>query len=109
MLHIINKSSSESSALEQCLRLIKTGDVILLIEDAVLEACSLGGVCSSGGICSPGGALAQPGVGDITIYALEADLIARGMLDKVLPKIQIIDYAGFVDLTMQHHPTQSWS
>ena len=38
MLHTINKSPFQNSALENCLRLARDGDVILLLEDGVYAA-----------------------------------------------------------------------
>lgn len=84
MLHIINKAD----LLNSCLRVAQSDDAILLIEDGVLAAIqSL----------------------KLKTYALESDLIARGLLTSIAPEVQIIDYAGFVDLTVQYHPIQSWS
>jgi tRNA 2-thiouridine synthesizing protein B len=89
MLHIVN----QPNVLESCLRLAQADHAILLIEGGVLAACS------------PGEALAQPG----KFYALKPDVIARGLLDKVSPNVQLIDYEGFVDLVTQYNPIQSWN
>ena len=40
------------------------------------------------------------------IYALEEDLIVRGIAPS--SAVTVIDYAGMVDLTTQHHPLVSW-
>lgn len=93
MLHIVNQSPFTSNSLESCLRVAQSNDVILLIEDAVLAV---------------GWAeLAKPN--KFTIYALKSDIEARGLSDKVIAKIKLIDYAEFVELTVQHHPIQTWS
>lgn len=98
MLHVINKSPFSSNALANCLRFIQPNDVVLLIEDAVIAA--LGNI-------EPSSVLTT--VNEVTILVLEPDLKARGLLDQVLPNIQKIGYEQFVDLTVTHHPIQSWS
>jgi tRNA 2-thiouridine synthesizing protein B len=79
MLYIINKSSLPTDAF--CL--IKTDDVILLIEDGVY-------------------------INNLNMtensYALKSDVIARGLLDKISSQIKLIDYEGFVELAIQHYP-----
>lgn len=92
MLHIINQSPFNSSALQNCIRVAQAKDVILLIEDAVFAAIDFP---------------AQKN--ELTIYALESDIQARGLSEKISPSIQLIDYSGFVDLTIQHTPIQTWS
>ena len=46
----------------------------------------------------------------VRIYALESDLIARGLLDKAQsnPQIHIVNLAQFVELTTTHHPIMNW-
>ena len=92
MLHIINQSPFESRALASCLRLAESNSAILLIENAVVAAVSP--VIS--------------GLTLFTVYALKSDLQARGLLDKVAMLIQVTDYNGFVELTVQHSRIQSW-
>ncbi len=48
MLHIVNKSHTQTSALASCLRLAKAGHALLLTEDAVYAATQAG--ASSSGI-----------------------------------------------------------
>lgn len=86
MLHIISKTKN----LESCLRITQNNDVILLIEDGVEAA-------------------AQNIQSNLQIYALKPDLESRKLLDKVSPNIKLINYEEFVDLTVQHHPIQTWS
>jgi len=92
MLHIINKSPFNSPALSQCLRFVAPQDIILFIEDGVYAAIENNGLPDA-----------------ITAYALKEDVYARGLADKLLGSIKVIDYAGFVDLTLAHHPIQTWS
>ncbi len=46
MLHIVNKSHAQTSALQSCLRLARPGHALLLIEDAVYAATA-GGAASA--------------------------------------------------------------
>lgn len=99
MLHIVNKSPFERNALTSCLGHALAGDAILLIEDAVV-----GAVDGSNFIEQIKTAMA-----DKSVYVLGADLAARGMQEnRVAEGIQIVDYAGFVDLAANNDKTQSW-
>jgi tRNA 2-thiouridine synthesizing protein B len=99
MLHTVNKSPFEKNSLETCLRLISESSSVLLIEDGVY------------------GALKNTSVSDTVInaqktskfYVLGPDLKARG-LDKssLISNIEIIDYKGFVDLTIKNKKIQNW-
>ena len=42
MLHIVNKSPAQTSALASCLRLAQDGSALLLTEDAVYAATTAG-------------------------------------------------------------------
>ncbi len=98
MLHIVNKSPTQTNALQSCLRLAKSGHALLLIEDAVYAA-TVAGVDSAG--------LADA-LAHLKIYALQPDVDARGMAGKLADGINTIDYAGFVDLVAEHPNNQSW-
>lgn len=96
MLHTVNKSPFQNSALENCLRLARDGDVILLLEDGVYAAAA-GTVKSS---------LIEQAVRRHAVYAIEADLKARG-LDKLVKEVRIAGYGDFVDL-VEKHPVHAW-
>jgi tRNA 2-thiouridine synthesizing protein B len=98
MLHIVNKSHTQTNALQSCLRLAKPGQTLLLIEDAVYAATAAG--ADSAGLAD---ALAT-----LKVYALQPDVDARGMAGKVVDGVKAIDYAGFVDLIAEHPVNQSW-
>jgi tRNA 2-thiouridine synthesizing protein B len=98
MLHIVNKSHTQTSALASCLRLAKAGQALLLTEDAVYAATQAG--ASSSGIA---GAMKQ-----LKVYALQPDVDARGMAGKLVDGVTAVDYAGFVDLVAEHPTNQSW-
>ena len=91
MLHTVNKSPFQDSALENCLRLVRAGDVILLLEDGVYAAAP-GTVKSS---------LIERTVKQHTVYAIDADLKARG-LGKLIKEVRVASYGDFVDLVEQH-------
>ena len=98
MLHIVNKSHTQTNALQSCLRLAKPGHALMLIEDAVYAATAAG--AASAGMAD---AMAR-----LKIYALQPDIDARGMAGKLVDGVTAIDYAGFVDLVAEHPNNQSW-
>ena len=99
MLHTVNKSPFEKNSLDTCLRLIDDSSSVLLIEDAVY------------------GALENTSISDkikkvqqaTKFYVLGPDLKARG-LDKssLISNIEVIDYKGFVTLTVENDKIQNW-
>jgi tRNA 2-thiouridine synthesizing protein B len=87
MLFTVNKSPFTAGNLKSCLRYAVKETPILLYEDAVYGAMA--------------GTALEPMMKDALkkhdIYALKEDLSARGV-DKTIDGIQVVDYAGFVDL-----------
>ncbi len=98
MLHTVNKSPFDRNSLEACLKHSKDGSAILLIEDGVYAA-------SAGTRFSE---LLKAAMGSKSVYALGPDVDARGMQDKLMDGVQLVDYAGFVDLVEQHDRVQAW-
>lgn len=97
MLHIVNKSPLDRNALDTCLATAQPGGALLLIEDGVYAATS--------------GASAdklKQAMGRLKVYALKPDLEARGMADRALEGVTLVDYGGFVDLVTEHATCQSW-
>lgn len=97
MLHIINRSPFSDNTLENCLNTATGGD-ILLIEDAVYAATS-------------GNAFEKKlrsAMGRFKISVLSPDLEARGLADRLIDGVSSVDYAGFVDLTVNNKTCQSW-
>ena len=96
MLHIINKSPYDRPALDSALA---TGEgSILLIEDGVYAAVK-------------GGAeeiKVKGAMGKFKFFALNVDLDARGIADRVMDGVTVVDYAGFVDLVADNKTCQSW-
>lgn len=97
MLHIINKSPLTNGALDSCLRVAQSGD-ILLIEDAVYAA-------TSGNAFE---AKIREAMGRFKIYVLKPDLEARGLVDRIIAGVSPVDYGGFVELTTTNKNCQSW-
>ncbi len=98
MLHIVVKSPFERNALESCLRLAEPGSPILLIEDGVYGALDNTNVAPA----------VKSAMADHPMYALDADLKARGVADRVIDGIEVVDYEGFVDLVVDKGPSNTW-
>ena len=90
-LHILSKSP-QHNAYKSCLEHIAPHDVVMLINDGVyaLKAANaqLLGLME-----------------EKRLFALQQDAVTRGV---TAPAEQLIDEAGFVSLTCQHTPSQSW-
>jgi len=98
LLHIVNKSPSQTRTLQSCLRLAQDGSSLLLIEDGVYAA-------SRG---NAEGAPLQAACGRLKVYALQPDCEARGLAATIADGVTLVDYAGFVDLVAQTDSNQSW-
>jgi tRNA 2-thiouridine synthesizing protein B len=98
MLHIVNKSPSQTRTLESCLRLAQAGHALLLIEDGVYAATTR----------SPAADAVREAAARMQVYALRPDLEARGMAASLVDGVVAVDYGGFVDLVAAHPATQSW-
>ena len=98
MLHTVNKSPFTNNSLESCLDCVVDGAAVLLIEDGVYGALNGSKVADK----------VKAAMGKVTVYALSADVKARGVADKVIDGIKLVDYAGFVDLTVENDKVQSW-
>ena len=92
MLYTINKSPLMFGNLKSVLTIAPAGDPILLYEDGVYAAA--GGTASEDVI--------QQALERHSVYALQADLEARG-LTSLVDGVQVIDYDGFVELVEQNH------
>lgn len=96
MLHTINKSPYSHQHLADCIRVCNADDAILLIEDGVYAALADGDWINS--LSTKFSA----------IYALQADIAARGLADRLAANINLIDYAGFVQLCVDHPKMMAW-
>jgi tRNA 2-thiouridine synthesizing protein B len=98
MLHIVNKSSYERTTLDSALRMARPGSALLLIEDGIYAAVK----------DTAAAAKLQQAATDLALYALRPDVEARGLQDRMLDHVKMIDYGGFVDLVAEHDAVQSW-
>lgn len=92
MLHTVNKSPLMFGNLESLLRIALADEPILLYEDGVYAAVK--GAASED--------LVRRTLDKHPVYALQADLEARG-LTSLIDGIEVINYDGFVELIEQHH------
>ncbi|MFP4648066.1 MAG: sulfurtransferase complex subunit TusB [Halorhodospira sp.] len=98
MLHTVNKSPWQTHNLDACLAHLGNGR-LLLIEDGVYAAVAASNAAER---------LREP-AREGRIYALGPDLEARGITrEQVDEGIEIVDYAGFVQLVAEHGPHQAW-
>ncbi len=97
-LHTVNKSPFEKNSLETCVRLAENGSAVLMIEDGVYGAMK--GTQKSGVI---------ENASNINFYVLGPDLKARGIgEDKLIDGIKVVDYNGFVSLSVDNDKVQAW-
>ena len=97
MLNIVNKSPLDRNSLDSCLQ-AADGGAILLIEDGVYAATK----------GSAGEAKLKAADGKFKLYALSGDTDARGISDRMMDGVTLVDYAGFVDLVAEYKTCQSW-
>ena len=98
LLHTVNKSPFGSNSLERCLNMAKDGSTVLLIEDGVYGATKGSAMAS----------MVEDAMKKVKVYALTADVEARGMKDRLIDGIELVDYAGFVNLAAESSQVQSW-
>ena len=91
MLYMINKSPLMHNNLETCLRIAPAEEPILLYEDGVYAVAPR----------TKAEALVEAALQTHPIYALKADLEARG-LQRCIEGVEVIDYDGFIALVEEH-------
>jgi len=96
-LHLLSHSPFNDSRLDSCLRLLGPDDGIMLTGDAVY-ALRAG--------TQPVQSLAQLPASN-TLFALLEDLQARG-LDIPPPRVDAVDYPGFVELCTRFNKVNAW-
>lgn len=94
ILHTVNKAP-DNNCLSSCLRVAAKDDAILLIEDGVYAA-----VINT--------AKVPDELFRHKVYALEADIKARGLNGKIAAEAELVDYQGFVTLVEKFDTVQSW-
>jgi len=90
MLHIIKTVS----ALEEAVVVYSEQDDILLIEDAVYAANPQHRAFSH--------------IKNTTVFALESDVQARGIANRISPSVKVVSYSGFVELTVKQDKSLTW-
>ena len=97
-LHTVNKSSYDRNSLETCVSLTTKGSEVILIEDGVYSAVKGGNKAS-----------VIENAGDINFYVLSADIKARGIDEsRLIDGVKVVDYSGFVELTVKNDKVSSW-
>lgn len=81
MLHTVNKSPFDNGTLRACLKHARQGSAVLLIEDGVYAASRDTSVSKE----------MQEALSKLTIYALRPDVEARGMQNRVLDGVHLVD------------------
>lgn len=95
-LHTLNQPPGNTQCLERCLNALSDGDALLLIEDGVLATL-------------PAHAPQFDAItATVTLYALQADLDARGLSDLKDARFTVVDDGGFVDLACEQDKVVSW-
>ncbi len=97
MLHIVNKSVFERNNLATATQFVDDSSVVLLTEDGVISA--------SNNVASE---LLDDLAASGRVYALQGDIDARGLTSKIKENVKTVDYAGFVDLVVEHGTPVSW-
>lgn len=99
MLHLVFKASSQKPLLEACLDNLGPDDDLILLDDAICEARQ----------DSPlGPKLKQKIIEGHRVMALQEQLATRGEGTELLPEIELISYADFVQLVATHSHSRSW-
>jgi|APGre2960657404_1045060.scaffolds.fasta_scaffold203894_2 tRNA 2-thiouridine synthesizing protein B len=126
-LHTVNKSPFSSEALASCLRVVRPGDAILLMEDGVYCAVDASASAEASlardaegsrlsrarpaptGVEITGVRITGVQITEVRIYALREDLQARGIDAATLPSdIEPVSYTDFVRLVCEHGRSVSW-
>lgn len=98
ILHTVNKSPFEKSSMDSCLAHVKEGSSVLMYEDGIYGAIK--GTAVAAKVAAANG---------VKFYVLGPDLKARGVAeDRIVDGIEIVDYAGFVKLTVENDKVQAW-
>jgi tRNA 2-thiouridine synthesizing protein B len=98
-LHTVNKSPFEKNSLDACLNYAGSGANVLLIEDGIYAA--LKGTRFEQRV--------KTALDSAKVYVLGPDLKARGFTEeRVIEGINVVDYAGFVDLAAENAKVQAW-
>lgn len=95
MLFTLSRSLTQIDS-HTLLALVNPDDIILLLQDGVNAALK------------HSYAMSQLLSTQAQIYVLQEDVNARGLLSFISDNVRLIDYAGFVKLTVQCYPQVAW-
>ncbi len=94
MLHIVNKSPFEKDSFTSCMGHVSAASTVILIEDGVYAAVK--------------GSSVEGQLSNAKVVALQSDVAARGIEGNLVEGVDLVDYAGFVDLVADSDGVQSW-
>jgi len=95
MLHTLAKSPTSADLTTLC-AIVGNNDAIVLLQDGVL--CGLANTYALEKLISA----------STSLYALNVDVIARGLSARISSNIVLLDYNQFVELTAKHPQQVSW-
>ncbi|CCG88834.1 sulfurtransferase complex subunit TusB [Erwinia piriflorinigrans] len=95
MLHTLMTSPFRCD-LSAILRLLVTGDDVLLLQDGVIAALE--------GSAALEALLKAP----INLYVLKEDLEARGLLAQISSRVTVVGYTDFVQLAVRNPQQMAW-
>jgi tRNA 2-thiouridine synthesizing protein B len=85
--------------MDSCLKRAGQGSSVLLYEDGVYGAMQ--GTSVAELVASAQG---------VKVYALGPDMKARGLsADRLIDGVEVVDYAGFVNLAVEHDKVIAWT
>lgn len=99
LLHIVNKSPFTYSVIQSCLDHCTHHDSVIFIEDGVLNALNSSPFAEQ---------IAKIKISGTNFYALTEDIVARGIENQLSSTVIQVDYQGFVRLSVENSPIQSW-
>ncbi len=95
MLYTVSRSPYHDD-FNAMLGLVSDADAVLLIQNGVLLGIKGNRYLT---------ALLRSGA---SVYVLQEDLAARGLIEQISDRVRVIDYNGFVSLTVKHQQHFSW-
>ncbi|MGF1724600.1 sulfurtransferase complex subunit TusB [Photobacterium nomapromontoriensis] len=96
MLHILTGSPFQTQSFKHCSVVLEENDAVLLIQDAVIA------------VMAENSALDAILKQRVKIYLLAADMQARGLAFDESGHFEVVDYKGFVSLTVKHETQMKW-
>ena len=99
VLHLIFQSPIEQAILER----IDSGDIVVFLENAVLRTLKNSGISDISDELTQKISLGR-------FCVLSEDIAVRGItVAELIKGLEVIDYAGLVELTVNNPVVQSWS